>query len=100
MRLTTRLDVLAKRLPAPQSIPDEDAGMRKICAMLEEHAPIPADEAYPDVDARLDAVLDRLYVAGVGLPAGGNASRMERIAAVYGMSGRELRDEFSTRAGR
>lgn len=98
MRLTTRLDALARRIPPPRTVTDEDAGMRAICAILEEHAPIPAGEEYADVDARLDAALDRLHAAGVGIPAGPNTSRMDRIAAVYGTSARTLRDEFRQRA--
>jgi len=72
--------------------------MRHLCELLEKHAPIPAGETYADVDARMDAALDRLHAAGLGVPAGPNTSRMMRIAAVYGMTTADLRAEFQARA--
>lgn len=100
MRLTARLDALARRLPAPRTIPDEDAGVRTMCEMLEAYTPGPAGEEYAAVEARLDAALDRLHAAGVGIPAGPRTSRMERFAAVYGMTLREFDDALRERAGR
>jgi len=100
MRLNRRLDALSRKLPSPQAIPDDDAAGRRMCEMLEEYAPIPAGETYTDNDVRLDAALDRLYVARVGIAAGPLTSRMERFAAVYGMSLREFNDMLRKRAGR
>ncbi len=77
---------------------DEDAAMRGLCELLEAHAPIPAGETYPDVEARMDAVLDRLHDAGVGIPVVPNTSRMMRVAAAYGMTTAELRAELQARA--
>ncbi len=98
MRLNRRLDVLARQLPTPHIPHDADAAIRHLCEMLEGHAPIPAGETYADVDVRLDAVLDRLHDAGVGIPAGPQASRMMRIAAAYGMTTAELRAALHERA--
>lgn len=72
--------------------------MRKLCEMLEAHSPSPAGETYADVEARLDAALDRLYAAGVGISAGPQASRAMRIAAVFGITTAELRAELQARA--
>ncbi len=72
--------------------------MRKLCEMLEAHSPSPAGETYADVEARLDAALDRLYAAGVGIPAGPQASRMMRIAAAYGTTTAELHAAWQERA--
>ncbi len=98
MRLNRRLDVLARQLPTPRATHDEDAAIRRLCELLEKHAPIPAGETYPDVDARMDAALDRLHDAGVGIPAGPNTSPMMRFAAVYGMTTAELRAALHERA--
>jgi len=98
MRLNRRLDVLARQLPTPRATHDEDAAMRHLCEMLEGHAPIPVGETYADVDARLDAALDRLHDAGVGIPAGPQASRMMRLAAAYGTTTAELRAAWQERA--
>jgi hypothetical protein len=98
MGLTHRLDTLARRLPAPRTAHDTDAAVRRLCETLEKHSPIPAGATYADVDGRMDAALDRLHAAGLGIPAGPNTSRMERFAAVYGMSLRELCAEWQTRA--
>lgn len=100
MRLHGRLDALARQLPTPRITHDEDAGVRKLCEMLEEHTPIPAGEEYAAIEARLDAALDRLHLAGVGIPAGPHTSRMERFAAVYGMTLREFDDALRERMGR
>ncbi len=99
MRLHNRVDALSRRLPPKRAVPDEDAAGQRMCEMLEEYAPIPAGEEYINVDERLDAALDRLHVAGVGIPAGPNTSRMERFAAVYGMSLREFNDVLREKAG-
>ncbi len=99
MRLSQRLDALGRRLPPQRAVLDEDAAMRRLCETLEGHAPIPEGEEYAGVDARMDAALDRLHVAGVGIPAGPNTSPMERLAAVYGMSSREFQDALRERAG-
>jgi hypothetical protein len=98
VRLTGRIDALDRRLPPARTVPDEGGAMRKLCELLERHAPIPAGETYADVDARMDAALDRLHLAGLGISAGPNTSRMERFAAVYGMSVQELRAEWQARA--
>lgn len=98
MRLTHRLDTLARQLPTPRATHDADAGIRRLCEMLEVHAPAPTGEIYADVYARIDAVLDRLHVAGVGIPAGSHASRMMRIAAAYGMTTAEFRAALQARA--
>jgi hypothetical protein len=98
VRLTHRLDALARHLPPERTGCDSGTAVRHLCELLENHAPIPAGEGYADVDVRLDAVLDRLHAAGVGIPAGPNTSRMDRVAAVYGTSARTLRDELRQRA--
>ncbi len=98
MRLHRRLDALGRRLPRHRKVVDEDAAIRGLCELLEAHAPIPAGETYTDVDARMDAALDRLHDAGVGIPAGPQTSPMTRFAAVYGMTTAELRAEFQARA--
>lgn len=99
MRLHKRLDALSRRLPLKRAVPDENAAVQRMCEMLEEYAPIPAGEAYSDVDARLDAALDRLHVAGVGISAGPNTSRADRFAAVYGMTLRELQGGLCDKVG-
>jgi hypothetical protein len=98
MKIAGRLARLEMRLPAPRIPPDEDAAIRGLCELLEKHASIPAGETYADVDARMDAALDRLYVAGVGIPAGPQTSPMMRFAAVYGMTTAELRAVLQERA--
>jgi len=98
MRLNRRLDVLARQLPTPRATHEAGAGVRRLCELLEKHAPIPAGETYPDVEARIDAVLDRLHDAGIGIPAGPQASRMMRIAAAYGTTTAELRAAWQERA--
>lgn len=99
MRLTARLDALARHLPAPRAIHDPDAGMRELCALLERHTPIPAGETHADVDARLDAALDRLHAAGVGIAAGPQVSRMMRVAAACGTTSAALAAALQARAG-
>ena len=98
MRLNRRLDVLARQLPTPRATHDAGAGVRRLCELLEKHAPIPAGETYPDVEARIDAVLDRLHDAGIGIPTGPHTSRMMRVAAAYGMTTAELRAALQERA--
>ncbi len=66
MRLHRRLDALMRHLPAPRITHDDDAAMRGLCEMLEADAPIPAGDTYADVEARLDAALDRLCAAPPG----------------------------------
>lgn len=100
MRLTRRLDALERRLPPRRTGWDDEAVDRQICEMLEKYAPIPAGEEYADFDVRLDAALDRLHAAGVGISAGPLRSRMERIAAVYGMNLREFDEALRERASR
>jgi len=98
MRLHRRLDALMRNLPAPRIAHDEDAAMRGLCEMLEEYAPIPAGETYADVDVRLDAALDRLHDAGVGVAASPNTSRAMRFTAVFGITTADLRAELQARA--
>jgi len=98
MRLHRRLDALVRRLPLHREVVDEDAAIRGLCELLEAHAPIPAGETYADVEARMDAALDRLHHVGVGIPAGPNTSRMMRVAAAYGMTTANLRAELQARA--
>lgn len=98
MRLNRRLDALGRRLPPQRVVVDEDAAIRGLCELLEAHAPIPAGETYTDVEARMDAALDRLHDAGVGIPAGPQTSPMMRFAAVYGMTTAELRAGLQERA--
>lgn len=98
MRLHRRLDALGRRLPLHREVVDEDAAIRGLCELLEAHAPIPAGETYTDVEARMDAALDRLYHVGVGIPAGPQTSPMMRFAAVYGMTTADLRAELQERA--
>lgn len=98
MRLHRRLDALGRRLPPQTEGVDEDVAIRRLCELLEAHAPIPAGETYTDVDARMDAALDRLHDAGVGIPAGPQTSPMMRFAAVYGMTTAELRAAWQERA--
>ncbi|MGI8688659.1 MAG: hypothetical protein ACR2M3_08775 [Thermomicrobiales bacterium] len=98
MRLNRRLDALARQLPTPRATHDASAGVRRLCELLEKHAPIPAGETYADMEARIDAVLDRLHDAGVGIPAGPHTSRMMRVAAAYGMTTAELHATLHERA--
>ncbi len=98
MKIAGRLARLELRLPAPRIPPDADAAIRGLCELLEKHAPIPAGETYTDGDARMDAALDRLHDAGVGIPAGPHTSPMMRFAAVYGMTTAELRAALHERA--
>jgi len=100
MRLNQRLDALGRRLPPKRAVVDEDAAMRELCEMLEERAPVQEGKVYTDVDARMDAALDRLHHVGVGIPAGPLTSRAERFAAVYGMTLREFDDALRERVGR
>lgn len=107
-RLTTRLDTLTRRLPPPRSVApwqgyvgaSGEAVLAKLCAHLEQHAPPPEGATYPYGFARLDAVLDRLHAAGVGIAAGAGVSRAERLATTYGMTVGEFRDALRERAGR
>lgn len=80
-------------------MPDGDAAMWRLCEMLEGHAPMSASEACRDVGARVDAALDRLHTAGVGIAAGTNTPRAGRIAAVCGMNVRAFRAALRERAG-
>ncbi len=106
-RLTTRLDTLTRRLPPPRPVSpwqgnvgaSGEAVLAKLCAHMERHAPPPKGATYPYGFARLDATLDRLHAAGVGVAAGAGVSRAERLAAAYGMTVSAFRDALRERAG-
>ncbi len=106
-RLTTRLDTLTRRLPAPRPVApwqgnvgaSGEAVLATLCAHMERHAPPPEGATYPYGFARLDATLDRLHAAGVGMAAGAGVSRAERVATAYGLSVSEFRDALRERAG-